>query len=84
MEIWRRTYNMRHPKGYVNKGFPHYVYKLNTQAARSWFKQARETLKYLGFMESVEDECFYILRTNDDVKYLQACVYEILFGCCKI
>lgn len=78
---------MRQPKGYISKDFPSHVYKLNKslyglkQAARSWFKKAKDVLHSIGFQESKEDECLYFLKRDNKTVYLLIYVDDILIAC---
>lgn len=77
---------MKQPKGYINEDHPNHVYKLNKsiyglkQAARSWFKKAREVLNSIGFQQSKEDECLYFLKNGNKITYLLIYVDDILIA----
>lgn len=48
------------------------------QAPRAWFQKLAETLKTLGFQESIADSCLFMLQEKDDVIYLLVYVDDLV------
>ncbi|CAM9481221.1 unnamed protein product [Sphacelaria rigidula] len=63
------------------------VYRI-PQAAREWFGKLGETLKGLGFEQSLVDPCIYRLMDGEEVKVLivvhaMACSWWVMRLCAK-
>ena len=80
----QETTFMHQPPGFVDKRFPHYVYRLRKalyglkQAPKAWYQRFAQFLLHMGFVVAQSDNSLFTFRQGNDMAYLLLYVDDII------